>query len=612
MEVILDNLNDEQRSAAVSSAKYLQISAGPGTGKTSTLAARVFNLQYEYDLNQNNIIAISFSRSAKQQLIQKMNSYTEILGYGSIIEILTFHSLAHRIVRFGSHSGESAFKQGFQTINTEDFIRIKPSILNGLCPQYADRDHVGIALAKGLNSFRQGGLLNIGICNDWTNIDPSRTFKIDIDAGERIIVEGKDLVRFWKHIKSIETNKNVIDFQGLITESNRLLSKKGETYNMVSKDLEHILVDEYQDSSLSQEQLLFSFAGSEKNIAVVGDKNQSIYAFNGSNSENIDRFYDKFNEIAPKQTERIYLEKNYRSTKGIVGLSNDFVGTRYIESAKDPFDYLCKPIVVNTQSLELAATYIASEIQDLKHNQNISYNDICILYRKNSEYYPQASEVIKELDMYQIPWKNPSFINKEEVNVKEDLMGICDEYPGTELGEILEIIKRSPNNEGILVEIINDAISQGAIDTDDLIDYIIDMDVSVTDDVTEAITLSTVHAAKGKEYPVVFVLYLGDRHFPHGSQPDIEEERRLLYVAITRAMNQLYILGKNGIQQEDFLGKCMSSSEVELKHFHSRYEEEKIAGFSTEDLIVINETSRKLEIENVKKIKRIVDSMENW
>ncbi|MED4182089.1 ATP-dependent helicase [Priestia megaterium] len=612
LEVIIDKLNEEQKKAATSTAKYLQVSAGPGTGKTSTLAARIFNLQYNYDLSPNEIISISFSRTAKQQLTYKMQSYTEQLGYGSIIEVLTFHSLAHRIVRYGNHTGESKFKNGFQTVYTEDFIKVQPSILKSLCPEYANRDLVGSALAKGLNLVRQGKQLNRSMYKHWSEIKPDSIYKVNMDANDRVIIKGKDMIEFWKRIERIEKTKNIIDFQGLITEATKLLEKRSDAYNMITKQLQHILVDEYQDSSLSQEDFLFSLADHNKNITVVGDKNQAIYTFNGSNPDNLDRFYFYFKEIAPRQTERIYLQKNYRSTKDIVNLSNHFIGKKYIEHTTDTKKDVTKPIIVNTHSIKLAAAYIGSKIQELKHEQNISYNDICILYRKNSVHAPQANEVIKALENYGIPWKDNSLATGDGVNIKEKVLKICDEYPVVELEELLGILKVSYNCEEEALELIKDAILQGAVDTDDLIDYLIDLDESLPDGIKEYVTLRTVHGAKGQEYPIVFILYIGDRQFPHGNQPDIEEEKRLLYVGITRAMNQLYIIGQRGIQHEDFLGHCMSSSEVEVKHFHSHYSEENVDGFNEKELLLINETTKAFEIEEEKNQKRLVDMMEDW
>ncbi|WP_180232410.1 ATP-dependent helicase [Priestia megaterium] len=612
MKSILDSLNEEQRQAASTSSKYLQISAGPGTGKTLTLAARILNLQYNYDLTASDIIAISFSRTAKQQLTEKVKSYIEQLGYGSVTEVLTFHSLAHRIVRYGVHTNESTFKSHFQTINTESFIKVQPRILTGLCTDYTNRDLVGTALSKGLGLIRQGYHLDSSIYTHWSEVDPHAVYKVNVDSNERVLITGSDMIEFWQRVERLEKTKNIVDFQGLITEANKLLMKRSDTYSLIANGLKHILVDEYQDTSVSQERFLFSLASWDKGITVVGDRNQSIYTFNGSHPSNLERFYSHFKKVELEQTEKIHLQKNYRSVKGIVGLSNHFIGNNCIESKIDTTNN--KPIIVNTHSITLAASYIASEIQELKHKQGKSYSDICILYRKNSHYSPQADEVIKELDNYGIPWGNENFFKGSEISSKEKILEICDEYPAVELEELITDFSSSYKWDEEVLGIIKDAMLQGAIDTDDLIDYLIDLDHLPEKDIEESVTLKTVHQAKGQEYAIVFILYISDRQFPHGSVPDIEEEKRLLYVGITRAMDHLYIIGEQGIQYENFLGNCMGSSEVEVVHYHTRYNYngENVEDFDDDERSLISETSKALKTAEKNKIKHLVDMMEDW
>jgi DNA helicase-2/ATP-dependent DNA helicase PcrA len=608
MEVILETLNNEQKKAVTSNAKYLMISAGPGTGKTSTLAARILNLQYEHGLSPKEMIAISFSRSAKKQLIMKMQQYTEILGYGSIIEILTFHSLAHRIIRYGVHTGESSFRNGFQTIDTEKYIKINPSLTKDLCMEYSDRDLAGKALSKALNLIRQGQHLDGTIYSSWQDINSENAYKINIDAAERVIVEGSDLTEFWKRISRLEKTKNVTDFQGLITESIRLLNKKADTYHMIVQGLRQVLVDEYQDTSISQETLLFALAGNDKNITVVGDKNQTIYTFNGSNSQNLDRFHQKCLEKAPTQTEHIRLDKNYRSTKEIVQLSNHFIGKQLIESTIDKTDGL--PVIVQTQSIKLAASFIASKIKELKQAYKTPYGDICILFRKNSEYSPQADEVVRALENSDIPYHEEVIKPDTKVMLKQEILDLCDQYIGFMIEDVLkELNTSSAKNE--IKRVIQDALKQGFEDTDDLVDYIIDLDESQNTPSDDRVILKTVHSAKGQEYPIVFILYLGDRQFPHGSQPDIDEEQRLLYVGITRAMESLYILGQHGIQYDDFLGRCKSSV-VEYTIFHSIYEENKGDGFRGDEMELIKKTTKRQEDDEKRRQQRLEDLMDEW
>ena len=138
-------------------------------------------------------------------------------------------------------------------------------------------------------------------------------------------------------------------------------------------------------------------------------------------------------------------------------------------------------------------------------------------------------------------------------------------------------------------------MEQGAYDTDDLTDYIVEVQENYQVEEDSSITIKTVHDAKGLEFPIVFVLYLGDREFPHSSQPDIEEEKRLLYVALTRAKDQLYVIGKRGYEFESFLDKCLHSNVIH-KRFQSEVNEEHSSGVSKDDKLLIDQTTKELEI----------------
>lgn len=609
MDIILDTLNDEQRQAVFTDSKYLQIIAGPGTGKTSTLAARILHLQYKHGLSRPEVLAISFSRSAKQQLIKKLQEFTGNLGYGSVVEILTFHSLAHRIIRYGIFHGESKFKHGFKTVDTIDLIKHYPSIINGLCSNYLNVDLVAKAITQSFNMVRQGIESSQSFCEKWSDINPEQIFKIDIDATERININGKDLIEFWKRIDQLEKEKNITDFQGLITETIHLLNLRSHTYNMVTNDLRHILVDEYQDTSLGQEELLFSLAGETIDLTVVGDKNQTIYTFNGSNETNLDRFIARCGILSPSQIDQIQLKKNYRSSPEIVNLSNYFIGEEIIEATRESSSF--KPVLVNTQSTKLAASYIAKEIQDLCRINGYNYNEVCILFRKNSEYAPQADDVIQELNNYNIPYQDALVKEKEKKNLESEIQKLSDHYPGTALHDILAIIKEKGEETKELVKFIMSGIDQGIEDIDDLLDLFVEENEAEEQKSENKVTIQTLHAAKGQEFQIVFIVYLGDRHFPHGSKPNIQEERRLLYVGMTRAKKKLYILGQHGIHQEDFLGQC-KSPETTYVYYNNANDELIGSGFSDIDEILIKETENNIKTYEEKQSKRLQDMMSDW
>lgn len=591
MDKILEILNPQQRDAVTTASRYTQIIAGPGTGKTTTLAAKMLYIQAELGIDTEMILGISFSRSAKAHLLNKLEEFTGIIGYGGKPSILTFHSLAFRIIKHAIHFNESRFRVGFGRIPTEQFADLDPSLTKDLCLEYPDRNLVVQSLAQAYNTIRQGSFGNPPISN-WDEISKDTLYPVHTYTNGRILIKGKDLITFWKRINVIEKMKNVTDFQGLINEATRILSLKKRTYQYFSETYQYLFVDEYQDTSLAQEELLLELIDRKQFVTVVGDKNQTIYTFNGSNSKNMDRYSDYCKKNAPFSSEIVYLNQNYRSTKEIINLANNFIGESTIESADKKTGI--RPLVVETHSMKLAGEYIAKKITDLLKDPQIKLSDICILYRKNSEHSPQADAVFEQLDHYSIKYKAQEHNHKKNESLIEQILNVRDNYEDEPLDEVLDKLMIKQASEE-LITFIKGVMNQGALDTDDLTEHIVEIEEDSVEDVdTNALSIKTVHDAKGLEYPIVFILYLGDREFPHSSRPDIEEEQRLLYVGLTRAQDQLYLLGKKGIEFEGFLDKCIQSDTTHI-HYHSSIDEEKNEGFNNDDIDIINQTTKQQE-----------------
>ncbi|WP_223701711.1 ATP-dependent helicase [Sutcliffiella deserti] len=606
MDKLFRLLNPQQRNAVTTTSRYTQIIAGPGTGKTTTLAAKILYTQTELGILTENILGISFSRSAKSHLLNKMEEFTNIIGYGGKPIILTFHSLAFRIIKNGIHYNESRFREGFGTISTENFIDLDPSLTRGLCDEYADRNLVNKSMSQAYNLIRQGSLEPRPI-NSWNEISQDAQYHINTYTHGRILIRGCDLATFWKRIKKIEKIRNTTDFQGLINEATRILSLKQRTYKDVSESFKHIFVDEYQDTSLAQEELLLRLIDRNQAVTVVGDKNQTIYTFNGSNNENMDRFSAYCKRSAPASSEVIHLTLNYRSTNEIIHVANNFIGEETILPAKDRNGIM--PLVVETHSIQLAAQFIAKKISELVEDSYVSLSDICILYRKNSEHSPQADAVFEQLDKFSIPYDTQQQKKEKTESLIEQVLNVRDVYEDEPLEEVIEKIKVKNASEE-LIKFIVDVMNQGGVDTDDLSEHIVEIEEETPVEAdTDSITIKTVHDAKGLEYPIVFILYLGDREFPHSSRPDIEEEKRLLYVGLTRAQNQLYILGKKGIEFEGFLDKCIDSNTSHI-HFNSSFAEEKNEGFNKTDTDIIDQTTKQQEEEEKKRQEELRKLME--
>lgn len=590
MSEILSYLNEEQQEAVKYDGRFLKINAGPGTGKTTTLAAKILYLQSELGESIDKILGISFSRSAKCQLLNKLEDFSDKIGYGGKPLILTFHSLAHRIIKYGINYKESIFRVGFRRMNTEDFVKLNPSIIKGLCVNYTNRTAVNKALSQAYIKIRQGNSLKSPVSH-YNQIDVNETLFITTYEHGRILLSGKDLKSFWIRVNKLERSKNVTDYQGMITEAIRILQLKERTFDKFSLTYNHIFIDEYQDTSLAQEKLLHSLIGNHHNVTIVGDKNQTIYTFNGSNSENMNRFSKYFGTLDAANFHEIYLIQNYRSTNEVIDLANDFISEKNII----PYKYKpgFKPTIIETHSIGLAASYVAKKIKELTESGTYKESDICILYRKNSEFSPQGKSVFKELESHGILYKQQSK-SKDSKSFLELINDIENEYEDELLEEVLLKLMEKDVDEK-LIEFVKDVVKQGATEVDDLIDIAVDKEGFTEETIDNGgVKIKTVHDSKGLEYPVVFILYLGDKEFPHSSQPDIEEERRLFYVGITRAKEQLFILGRKGIHQESFLDKCLHSNIYYEKYNSSKIETQN-DGLSEEEKDTINNTTEQLE-----------------
>lgn len=608
MNKILEFLNPEQTQAVTSNSRFTQIVAGPGTGKTTTLAAKILYVQAELGIDPDKILGISFSRSAKEQLINKLEEFTGILGYGGRPNILTFHSLAHRIIKHGIHFNESRFRNDFQRIAVEEFINLDPSLIKDLCPEYADRILVNNVLSKAYILIRQGNQLETAPIENWDEIPSNSSYHIKTYDHGRVVITSTDLIKFWKRINKLEKIKNVTDFQGLITEANRLLSLKKLTYQRISESYEYIFVDEYQDTSLAQEKLLLLLNNSDHSVTVVGDKNQTIYTFNGSNSENLDRFLRFSYQKSPLSTEEIFLTSNYRSTREIIEIANHFMNDTGVSPVRHHAGIL--PEIIETHSIKLASEYTAKKIIELIKSTDISLSDICILYRKNSEFSPQADAIIEQLEKYNIPYSQQKQNKGKVESLLEKGLKLRELYEDEPLSEVIPKLQIN-NADKELIDFIKEALDQGAYDTDDLSDYLVELEeenYTQTED-ADCLSIKTVHQAKGQEFPIVFILYLGDREFPHSSHPDIDEEKRLFYVGLTRAENQLYVIGQKGIEFEGFLDKCLTTNATHIT-YHSSILEEKNDGFNANDKSIIDETTRQLHEEEQRQqeeLKKLMD-----
>lgn len=590
MQRILDTFNHAQYKVITAPLGHLAVNAAAGTGKTNTLAARTLYIQNEYEIPPTAILAISFSRTARARLIDKLTKLCRQVGNGSPVPTYTFHGLAFRIVRMAIGVNETWLKPKFDLIesSTSHFsLKHQASLMQGVAPGI-DQENAFMAFMKAIDELRQGSAeLEPYLSPDQLNTDVA--FEVDIGQNMQVTINGREVIQVWRRYERLMRQYNKIDYTGLIVEAIKVLAHpSGHTRERVQNGLQAILVDEYQDTSRAQEKLLFSLASKNIPITVVGDTDQTIYTFNGSSVTNMENFTSLALETNVPVLPTVQLVENYRSTARILSTANRIrnhsTEKPQLIPAKDIGDdklisyreYNFPVRLVLSPRLELAADYIAKEIVRLVKEECVDESEIAVLVRKNSEFSPQ-SEMVKEF-LVKLDLQVEHFSEAHNKNRDRQLQFVYDfcQEPDNYSRSLIEVINEKPRlmfpagmDVEIFITLLQEAIDSGATycyEAIDLLFYNMNFDEASGDTTSKHIQIRTIHSAKGEEYRVVFLLYLGDRSFPHGSRPDIDEERRLLYVGITRAQERLYILGKPGIHHEDFFGNCKGPETVYEEH----------------------------------------------
>ena len=370
---------------------------------------------------------------------------------------------------------------------------------------------------------------------------------IDIDSNFKVVSENE--YKLYKK-ENIDTN-GMLSFDDLINLTLKLFNNNQNVLKYYQEKYKYIFVDEYQDIDESQYKLIKYLTGENNKICVIGDPNQAIYGFRGGNSKYFDSFKDDY-----KDSIMISLKNNYRSTNVIVDASNQIINENNIISVYNkpsdritihtsPNDVNEANYIVNTIEKLIGGSgflsFDSDKIQYENECNNYSFSDFAILYRSSSCIEP----IISALKKSSLPYAKYS----------NDML--CDKK------SILNLIKKLDNDKNIYQQ-LNDMlpkISSDEID-DNILNYIIELskgcntkeefihnlafqsEVDSYDKRANRISLMTLHASKGLEFNCVFIIGLEEGILPiakANTKDEIEEERRLLYVGMTRAKEKLYL-----------------------------------------------------------------------
>ncbi|MDD4930775.1 MAG: UvrD-helicase domain-containing protein [Candidatus Colwellbacteria bacterium] len=542
------DLNPKQLEAATHPGGPLLITAGAGSGKTKTLTSRLLYLLGE-NIAPESIIAITFTNKAAAEMKERAERLITEIGIGvSPPFIGTFHSFGARILR--SEAPLVGRTRGFSVYDEDDAVRLIKKILKA---ESLDQKKYPYAVIRHKISKVKNELEN-------AEEDEDEVFS-----------------RLFSLYESALRDQNAFDFDDLIYKPVYLFENTPGILNKYESRYRHILVDEYQDINTAQYRLVRLLAGKHRNLSVVGDDHQSIYGFRWSDFRNFLNFEKDWPEAKV-----VILDQNYRSTKTIVSAASAVIEQNRFQRPKTLWTENDEgsPIkVAGFSSPESEAEWIVSSIKDPASS--------AILYRTNAQSRPIEQALIMGHIPYMI-FGGLRFYDRKEIKDivaclrlamnpldemsrdrllkefrKTKIRPVIEELP--HMGEIcspVELIgyilketdyiaslKTDFKNAEERIENISELISfAGNFDSlPELVERIslLQSTDQPRGDEDRAVRLMTVHMAKGLEFDDVFLAGVSDGILPHERSlfkaSDLEEERRLMYVAMTRAKKSLRI-----------------------------------------------------------------------
>ena len=590
----IQELNNEQQKAVNHIDGPMLVLAGAGSGKTKVLTNRIANL-INKGINLYNILAITFTNKAAKEMRDRVVKLIGKEAYN--IQISTFHSLGLKILK--ENYNLLGYEKNFTIIDSDDVLTIIKKIMKD---KNMSKDRYNPREIKNKISSAKNEMMSIEAFS-----------KVEFDH---------NIIEVYKEYQKKLKNGNSVDFDDLLILPIKLFKNYPRVLEEYQDKYKYILIDEYQDTN--EAQYIFSKLLSSKyrNIFVVGDNDQAIYAFRGANYKNILNFEKDYPEA-----KTILLEENYRSTKTILNAANSVIKNNRERKDKNLWSNNIEGNKIKYKEVaneKEEASFVGEEIKKLL-SKGVNEEEIAVLYRTNAQSRVIEEEMLKKNIKYRVIGSF-YFYNRKEIkdllcylrlinNHKDDVSllriintprrGIGDKtienltelaaqnntslYEAIEKGKELEfkniIEELTKSSESLsLTELIDEILEKSGIKKElstsklledeirlenlnefkgvtksyeeeygsatlgDFLDEIsLVSDMSEHQDSSNRVSLMTIHSVKGLEYNYVFIIGMEEGIFPHynaindGSSSAIEEERRLCYVAITRAKKELYI-----------------------------------------------------------------------
>ena len=609
MNSLLTGLNKEQQQAVQHTEGPLLILAGAGSGKTKVLTVRIAHLLAQ-GVNPYEILAITFTNKAAKEMKSRVEGL--VGDVANRIWLSTFHSFCAKFLRF-ELDNFLGYNSNFTIYDTSDSQAVIKAALKAL---NLDDKYYPVGAMIGAISDAKNKLL----------------FASDFRKQARDFYQEKVADVYEYYERELRKN-NALDFDDLLLVAVKLLQSNEAVLDKYSKRFRYVMIDEYQDTNHAQYLLAKLLASHWKNIAVVGDADQSIYAWRGADIQNILDFEKDY----PNCTS-IKLEQNYRSTKIILDAANAVIDNNEGRPEKNLWTDKIEGAKIQhftAQSEHEEAAFIGDTIAKKHDIHDVPYGDMAILYRTNAQSRVLEEALIKRALPYTMVGGTKFYDRKEIKDVLAYLRVLYNPFDDLSLLRIINVPKRSigattvaklqdyarekgtslfmtltqlhlidsikgktkekleefgiliftlvsemedktvldilesildrtgylaqleestdpqdqarAENIGELLSVAKDFQDTNPSGTvEDFLEQVaLVNDVDSFEQEEAKVTLMTLHAAKGLEFPIVFLCGLEEGLFPHSrtlmNPEEIEEERRLAYVGITRAEKELYI-----------------------------------------------------------------------
>jgi len=547
---LLENLNTEQQRAVEHFSDPALIIAGPGTGKTRVLAVRIAHLILNKKIKPENILAITFTNKAAEEMKNRVQQLIDEKT-AEKISISTFHAFGYNLLK--QNIQKTGRKENFSIIDEDDKKRI---------------------ISQNFQ-IEKNKIKNIS-----NQITKSKQDLKDADD-----ISDKDLEEIFLNYEEILKEQNLFDLDDLVYLTVKIFEQNPEILKQTQNRFQWILIDEFQDINFAQYEMIRLLAPDKNsNLCVIGDPNQAIYGFRGSDVKFIGKFLEDYPE-----TKVFKLQKSYRCSENILSASHKIISRKIAEKSflqgiqsdvkikmsenrtdKSEAEFVARTIEQMMGGLGFFS--MDSQVTEGQENEEISsLSDFAVLCRIKA----QMRALEKAFTDHKIPYQKigtESLFTNEPVKTIIELLRFIQNSEQTFLREkLLKIIKSnelffikeiSQKPLPKIIQIVSEKYFPKYQENEELQKFVefstnfntlpnflkniaLWTEIDTFQPELEKVTLMTLHAAKGLEFQCVFIVGCEDGLLPYSlfesQKSDLDEERRLLYVGMTRAKKFLYL-----------------------------------------------------------------------